>query len=75
MSSALFQTIRQLENAKLHYFIERTRPDSIRLAVTLVGQRIEIDVFEDNHVEISRFFGDESVEGGAELLKLLLESA
>jgi hypothetical protein len=36
----------------------------------LVGERIEIDIFEDDHIEISRFRGDESVEGG---LKLLLE--
>jgi len=36
-----------LEEARLHFFIERTRPDSIRLSVTMVGERVEIDVFED----------------------------
>jgi hypothetical protein len=36
--------------------------------VTLVGERIEIDIFEDDHLEISRFRGDESIEGGKELL-------
>jgi hypothetical protein len=75
MSSALFRTLRRLETARLHYFIERTRPDSIRLSVTMVGQRIEIDVFEDDHVEISRFCGNEAVEGGEELLKKILKSA
>jgi hypothetical protein len=68
MESALFKTMRMLEEARLHFFIERTRPDAIRLSVTLVGERVEIDVFEDNHLEISRFFGDEKVEGGMELL-------
>jgi hypothetical protein len=75
MSSAVFDTIRLLENAGLHFFIERTRPDSIRLSVTTVGERFEIDIFEDNHLEISRFRGDESVVGGKEILLKLLKSA
>jgi hypothetical protein len=75
MSSAVFDTIRLLEGARLHFFIERTRPDSIRLSITMVGERVEIDIFEDNHLEISRFRGDESIEGGKELLSDLLKSA
>jgi hypothetical protein len=75
MSSAVFRTMRMLEDAGLHYSIERTRPDSIRLSVTMVGQRVEVDVFEDNHIEISRFFGDETVEGDSELLETLINSA
>ena len=73
VSSAIFETIKALEAAHLHFFIERTRPDTIRLSVTLVGERIEIDIFEDNHLEISRFHGDESIEGGAELLTRILQ--
>jgi hypothetical protein len=75
MSSAGFDTIKLLESARLHFFIERTRPDTIRLSVTMVGQRVEIDIFEDDNLEISRFLGDESVEGGEELLEHLLKSA
>lgn len=74
MSSAVFETIKMLEKARLHFFIERTRPDSIRLNVTMVGERVEIDVFEDDHLEVSRFRGDESVEGGRDLLSRLLAS-
>ena len=74
MASAVFKTIRILEEARLHFFIERTRPDSIRLSVTMVRERVEIDIFEDNHVEISRFFGDEKVEGGMDLLVNILKS-
>lgn len=74
MSSAVFDTIRLLEGVRLHFFIERTRPDSIRLSVTMIGERIEIDIFEDDHLEISRFRGDEEVEGGKELLLQLLKS-
>jgi hypothetical protein len=40
----------------------------VQLSVTMVGVRTEIDIFEDDHIEISRFHGDESVEGGRELL-------
>lgn len=75
MSSALFDTINALEKARLHFFIERTGPDSVMLSVTLVGERIEIDIFEDDHLEISRFRGDESIEGGKELLPEILRSA
>jgi hypothetical protein len=46
-----------LEEARLHFFIERTRPDAIRLSVTMVGERVEIDVFEES-------FGDFAVFGG-----------
>jgi hypothetical protein len=72
MSSAVFETIKALEAARLHFFIERTRPDTIRLSVTIVGERIEIDIFEDDHLEISRFRGDESIEGGEDLLATIL---
>ncbi len=74
MSSTFFNTLRALEQARLHFYMERTRPDTVRLNVTLVGERIEIDVFEDGHLEISRFRGDESVEGGEELLMQILKA-
>jgi hypothetical protein len=74
MPSAVFETMRLLEEAGPHFFIERTRHDSIRLSVTIVGERIEIDIFEDDHLEISRFRGDEGVEGGKDLLLRLLGS-
>lgn len=72
MSSAVFETIKALEAARLHFFIMRTRPDALTLSVTIVGERIEIDIFEDDHLEISRFRGDESIEGGEELLAAIL---
>jgi hypothetical protein len=75
MASAVFKTMRMLEEARLHFFIERTRPDSIRLSVTMVGERVEIDIFEDNHLEISRFLGDEKIEGGMDLLTSMLKAA
>ncbi len=72
MSSALFETIKALEAAHVHFFIERMRPDTITLTATFVGERMEIDIFEDDHIEISRFRGDESIEGDEELLAQVL---
>ena len=66
--NAVFDTIRLLEKAHIHFYIMRDRPDALTFVATIVGERVEIDVFEDNHIEISRFRGDESIEGGSELL-------
>ena len=63
MSSAVFATIKALEAAHVHFFIERTRPDTITLTATFVGERMEIDIFDDDHIEISRFRGDEIHRG------------
>jgi hypothetical protein len=52
----------------LHFYIKWTRPDTVRVNVTLVGERFEIDHIEDGHLEISHFRGDEPVEGGEEPL-------
>lgn len=38
MSSAIFNTIKAIEDDNLHFYIERTRPDTVRLSVTLVGK-------------------------------------
>jgi hypothetical protein len=58
MSSAIFNPLKALEWARLHFYIEWTRPDTVRVNVTLVGERIEIDHIEDGHLEISHFRGD-----------------
>jgi hypothetical protein len=39
-----------------------------------VGERTEIDVFEDGHMEVSRFPGTEDVLGGAELVWQLIRT-
>jgi len=36
--------------------------------ISLVGERIEVDVFEDGHMEVSRFLGTEDILGGQELI-------
>jgi len=66
MAHELYRLLKLLDEEHLHYRLERHRPDTVMATVTLVGERLEIEVFEDGHIELSRFKGDESVESGAE---------
>lgn len=59
--SKIFEVLRRLDEAKVHYFIGRYRSDTIDVTATVVGERVEITVFEDNHIEVSRFFGNEDI--------------
>ena len=61
MSHKLFEVLRKLEQNKVHYSLSKNRPDAVQLSCTLVSARIEIDVFEDGHVEFSHFSGNEDV--------------
>jgi hypothetical protein len=72
MSHELYRVIRLLERESVHYRLDRHRDDTILITATLVGERIEIDVFEDGHVEYSRFRGNEDVEDDVPLLEALL---
>ena len=74
MPSPLFKLLRELDNANIYYFISRNRPDSILITATFVGKRIEIDVFENGHTEVSIFRGSESVEGDTSLIYEMIES-
>ncbi|WP_181156129.1 hypothetical protein [Burkholderia multivorans] len=51
------------------------RPDSILVSVAVVGQRVEIDVFDDGHMEVSRFVDNENIEGGVELIDSIVALA
>ena len=74
MPSAVFKVCRMLEAAHVHFFVEReSGSDAIRLTATFVGERVEIEIFEDDHVEVSRFRGDESIEGEMDLLRELVK--
>ncbi len=68
----LFSLIRMLEEQRFWFRIDRFRSDSVMITVTLVGERLESDVFEDGHFEYSRFRGDESVEDDTKQLLAIL---
>jgi L-alanine-DL-glutamate epimerase-like enolase superfamily enzyme len=75
VNHALFDLLERLDAARIHYMLGRHRAESILVSVTLVGQRIEIDVFRDGHLEISRFLGSEDIEGGTELVDDIIARA
>jgi len=45
----------------------------VLVTMTLVGERVEVDVFADGHMEVSRFPGNEDVVGDAELVQRLID--
>jgi hypothetical protein len=59
LSHELYRLLAFLDETKLHYRIDRHRPDTVLVTVTAVGDRIEIDVFDDGHIEFCRFTGSE----------------
>jgi hypothetical protein len=73
MPQSLFSLLSALESAKIHFILGRHRPDTVLVTLTLVGERVEIDVFEDGRMEVSRFSGHEDVVGGNELVEALIE--
>jgi hypothetical protein len=72
MSHEIYRVIRLLEQRGVYYRLDCFRDESITITATLVGERIEIDVFEDGHIEYSRFRGDESVEDDVSALEALI---
>jgi hypothetical protein len=70
---ALFTLLSQLDAAKIHFTLGRHRPNTVLVTLTFVGERVEVDVFNDGHMEVSRFHGSEGVLGDAELVAQLIE--
>ena len=73
MSHPLYQLLQRLEDAKIHFTLSRNREDTVLVTLTLVGERVEVDIFEDGHMEVSRFPGSEDIVGGAELVERLID--
>ena len=72
MSHALFTLSSDLETANIHFTLGRHRPDTILVTWTRVGERVEVDVFSDGHMEVSRFRGNEDIVGDAQLVAALI---
>ena len=72
MGHSLFSLLRDLEAASIHYTLGRYRGDTILVSLTLVGERVEVDVFEDGHMEVARFPGSENIVGNNELVAQII---
>lgn len=68
MSHPLYSLLRSLEDAHIHFTLARNREDTVLVTIALVGERVEVDVFDDGHMEVSRFPGSENIVGGEELI-------
>ncbi len=59
----LFDLLRKIEKRfnPAAFTLSPNRDDSVMITLTRVSERLEIDVFEDGHIEYSRFLGSEDV--------------
>ena len=72
MGHPLYKLLRDLEAASIHFTLGRYREDTVLVTLTLVGERVEVDVFDDGHMEISRFPGSEDIVGDKDLVDQLI---
>ncbi|OXI90935.1 hypothetical protein CFB40_11525 [Burkholderia sp. AU31652] len=75
MAHSLYELLSSLDERRLFYTLGRHRPDTILISITVPGERIEIDVFDDGHMEMSRFSGDESVIDDPQIILKAIEEA
>jgi hypothetical protein len=61
-----------LRDRKVSFDLSHDRHDSVMVTVMIVRERLEIDFFDD-HIEYSRFTGDESVLSDQAVLFGLIE--
>lgn len=70
----LYQILEELDSAKIYYKLERTRDNSVMICVTIVGARVEIEVFNDGNIETSIFKGDESLISGKDFVDEIIKN-
>lgn len=72
MNDPLYELLSQIEQDRIHSTLGRYRTDTVHVTLTQAGECVEIDVFDDGHMEVSRFKGSEDVLGGQELVPQIL---
>lgn len=72
MGHPIYKLLETLDAKRLYYALSRHRSDTILVSVTLVGMRVEVDVFDDGRMDVCCFRGDESVEGFEDLIYTLV---
>ncbi|NUQ79907.1 MAG: hypothetical protein HUU21_40930 [Polyangiaceae bacterium] len=68
--SRLLELLIQLEKKSIHYSLEHNRDDAIMVLVSIPGQRWEIEMFSDGHLEIEIFRSDGTIYDHEEIAKL-----
>ena len=72
MTHPLYELLAELDAARIFYALSRHRSDSVLVSITFVGERVEVDVFDDGRMEVSRFQGNEDVVGEADLVRKII---
>jgi hypothetical protein len=72
MASKLMTLISFLNRNRIHFRLDQQSDDAVMVSFSLVGMRIEVEVFDDR-LEFSTFEGDESVETSEDKLYLLIK--
>lgn len=66
-----FDIIARLNAARIHHTITSIRDDALLIDAAVPGERWEIEVFEDGHVEVERYRSDGEIADEAALTELL----
>jgi hypothetical protein len=63
----LLNLLESLEADKLDYRLSHPRPETIMIEIAVPGERWEVEVFEDGHVEFERFRSEGSIGDATDL--------
>ena len=69
----VYQVLKQLDSAKIHYTLTHARDDTIMVAAHIPGRHYEIEVFADGHVEVEIYKSDGQIFGEEALNSLLID--
>jgi len=72
MTHPLYNLLADLEAANVYFVLSRHRGDGVLVSMTFVGERVEVDVFDDGRMEVSRFKGNEDVLGGEDVVRQII---
>jgi len=72
MSHPIYDLLDKLDETECSYVLSRHRDNSVLVSIRSVDEHIEVEVFEDGNIEISRFSGKEDMVGGLEIVCELL---
>lgn len=73
MSHPLYDLLKRLDEAGYRYVLSRHRENTVMVTISFVGERVETEVFDDGHMEVSRFLGTEDILGDQTLIYDLIE--
>ena len=72
MTTVLFDLLEKLDAGKIHYTLSRNRPGAVMVSTTVVGMRVEVDVFRDGLTEVCVFKGSEGEAEDAGILERII---